>query len=428
LFTPRSRARNLAGTIGGVVATMLTAFLIAPTASATVRAVPAPWTPQIVSSNSIVRQLVQCGARMYAVGTFSSVSQGGRTYTRHNAFSFSAKNGALTGWRPNPNGEVNSVALSGNCATAYLGGKFTRVGARKVKNIAAVSTSTGRVATGFAHHASGMVDTIVLVNGGRDLLVGGNFSGINGAARAYYASLAPSTGKPNGYLHVTVAGQYPPNSGGTKVYNQQVSPSGTRLLFEGIFTSVAGQPRQQLAELNLTRRAATLNGFSNATLNSTNCTPNEQFYARAAAFSPDERTVYIATTGYNGSSPYCDAAVAFTNTPDASVTWINKTGGDSLYSIAASSTDVYIGGHERWANNPEGRDSCGTGCVSRPGIGDISAASGQATSWNPTRDRGLGADDLLLTGAGLWVASDTYYGSTRCAGRYHPGICFFPGA
>jgi hypothetical protein len=152
-----------------------------------------------------------------------------------------------------------------------------------------------------------------------------------------------------------------------------------------------------------------------------------QPHGRSATFSPDQKTIYLAATGFEGSSPFCDGVTAFTNTATATVDWINKTGGDSLYSVAASETDVYIGGHERWANNPDGENSCGPGCVPRPGIGDISAHSGKATPWNPTRDRGHGADDLVLTSAGLWVASDTYLKSSRCAGKYHPGICFFPG-
>jgi hypothetical protein len=414
--------------LAAVVGCTAAITLSATAAEATVAAVPASWTPQVLSSDAYVRQLVQCGSTMYAVGTFSSIGQGGKTYTRNNAFSFNATNGAVTGWNPNVNGEVNSIALTPDCATAFLGGKFTKVGSAAATNIAAVNTTTGALRTGVKHNAAGMVNTVLMVNGGQDLLVGGNFTSINGTSKPYYASLTPSTGAVNSYLKVTVAGQLPPNSGPTKVYNQQLSPHGDRVLFEGIFTTISGQPRLQLAELDLTSTAATLDPWYNKTLNSTYCSQNEQFYARDAAFSPDQQTIYIATTGYVGSSPFCDTVTAFTNTANASVKWINHTGGDSLYSVAASASDVYIGGHERWANNPDGRDSCGSGCVSRPGIGDIGATSGLATSWNPTRDRGKGADDLLLTSAGLWVASDTYYGSVHCAGQYHPGICFFPGA
>ena len=41
--------------------------------------------------------------------------------------------------------------------------------------------------------------------------------------------------------------------------------------------------------------------------------------------------------------------------------------------------------------------------------------------------RGLGADDMLLTGAGLWIASDNFDGSTNCGPVSGlAGICFLP--
>jgi hypothetical protein len=44
-----------------------------------------------------------------------------------------------------------------------------------------------------------------------------------------------------------------------------------------------------------------------------------------------------------------------------------------------------------------------------------------------SRARGLGADDMLLTGAGLWIASDNLQGSATCGGvPGHAGIYFLP--
>ena len=399
-----------------VMGTALAIVWPASAASATVSAAPASWTPQITSTDARVRQLLQCGSTMYAVGSFSTVRWGGRTFNRQNAFSFDATNGAVTAWNPNVSGQVESIALSANCATAYLGGKFTQINGVSTRYLAAVSTSSGAVLTGFQHSASAMVHTLALVNQGRDLLVGGAFSNINGVARSRYASLDPTTGAVNSYLQLPVVG--------AQVYNQQISPSKTRLLIEGQFSTVGGQPRSQLAEIDLGATSATLDPFYSQVLNTKTC--KFSWYVRTATFSPDEQTVYIATTGSHGNS-YCDALTALTNTPNSTARWTNKTGNDSLYAVAASPTDVYIGGHERWANNPFGSDSCGSGCLPRPGIGDIDAKTGLATSWNPTRSRGKGADDLVITPAGLWVASDTYYNSVKCAGSYHPGICFFPG-
>jgi hypothetical protein len=56
----------------------------------------------------------------------------------------------------------------------------------------------------------------------------------------------------------------------------------------------------------------------------------------------------------------------------------------------------------------------------------LSPATGQLT-FNPTSARGLGADNMLLTSAGLWIASDNYANANTCAGVFgHAGICFLP--
>jgi hypothetical protein len=412
----------------GVAGCLVGSFVWAGAAQATVGVVPATWTPAVVSANANVRQLVQCGATMYAVGSFTEIKQGGKSYGRNNAFSFSATTGAVTTWNPNVNGTVNSVALNSTCTTAYLGGKFTKVGATSVADIAATNVSSSAVITSFAHSANGQVQSLLTVNGGKDVLAGGAFSSINGTKKAFYASLDPTTGKVNSYLTAVVAGMLPPEAAITMVYNQQLSPKGDRVLFEGDFTTIAGQGRLQAAELDLTATSATLDPWVNKVMATTHCATFEQFYAQAGAFSPDEKTVYFAATGFKGASPYCDAVSAFANTPAGTNLWINKTGGDSLFAVAASATNVYVAGHERYADNPKGSDSCGPGCVNRPGIGSFSPTTGMATPWNPTRARGHGADDLLVTSGGLWVGSDTFFNSVKCAGVFHPGICFFPGA
>lgn len=54
---------------------------------------PASSTPRLASSSQSreqIRQLAKCGGVMYAVGSFSSIKQGSRTYARTDIFSFSA--------------------------------------------------------------------------------------------------------------------------------------------------------------------------------------------------------------------------------------------------------------------------------------------------------------------------------------------------
>ena len=113
--------------------------------------------------------------------------------------------------------------------------------------------------------------------------------------------------------------------------------------------------------------------------------------------------------------------------------WINYTGCDSLYAAAADANAAYFAGHQRYSMNPKGCNFLGAGAYNAPGIEGLSPASG-ALFVNPAgtagyyrRDRGLGADDLLVTTAGLWIASDNYAGSQMCGGVQNlSGICFLP--
>jgi hypothetical protein len=440
-FVPR------AGLVAGAVVTMIAA--LGGTASASVSSSPASGTPQLYPTGSTeqVRQLVQCGGTMYAVGSFTQIQQGssGTVYARNNVFSFSATAPfTVTSWAPNVNGTVNTIAFNGtDCSTAYIGGKFSNVNGNSATDIAAISTSSGAMLGTFAHNANGQVETIAPFNG--HLLTGGYFTSINGSSgHKYLASLNPSTGQDDGFVNLNISGnyQYCNASGstcaaqnGTRVYNQQLSHGGTLDLVEGDFTSVGGQPRQQIFMLNLAGATASVTGWYPTAFNE-HCWYSEPFYTRAAAWSLDDSTVYTATTGYhlydwNGRFPLtgiCDTAAAFpaTQTTVNNPSWINYTGCDSLYSTAADATTAYFGGHERWSQNPGGCDSLGPGGISAPGMEGLSPSTGQLT-FNPTRARGLGADDMLLTSAGLWIASDNFGNANTCAGvSGHAGICLLP--
>jgi hypothetical protein len=416
--------------------------------AATVLGTPKAWTPQLATSGTDgsvekVRQMVQCGSTVYAVGIFSQIKQNKVVYSRTNAFSFSATTGALTSWQPSPNGLVNSVALSADCSTAYLGGTFTTVKGTAVKNFVAVNTGTGDVVTTVAHNAAGQVSTVVRV--GSHLIVGGYFTGINGSIKKYLVSLDPLTGKDDGYVNLSISGSYvytddagkKSAQNATRVYNTALSPDGKRLLAMGVFTSVGGQARKQIAMLDLGSSAVTVDPWYSTEFDAW-CAAAQPFYVQDAAWSPDGSTVYAATTGtkpangpgFKNSDPragLCDAAVAFPSSATlVSHKWINYTGCDSLFSVAADSSAVYVGGHERWASNPNGCNAAGPGAVSAPGMSGLSPSTGQLV-FNPTRSRGEGADDMLLTSAGLWVSSDNAQNSSQCGGVFgHAGICFLP--
>lgn len=408
----------------GAVMALLVSSGLANANTGSVSPTPAAWTPYVTSADAMVRQIVQCGNTMYAVGTFSTVGSPGKAdVVRNNAFSFSATTGAITSWNPNTNGIVNSIALSPDCSTAYLGGAFKKVGGTAVTRLAKVNTTTGALDKTFAPAPDGEVLALLDVSG--RLLVGGAFTTIAATTRSAFAAISPTTGKFVSYVAMSMAGTISGSS--KKVYNFALSHSGTKLLVMGSFTSVLGTPRKQLFMADLGATAVTLDPWYAPAL-SQNCATWDPVWVRDAAWSADDKTVYAAATGYKGTSPLCDAISKFSSSASSTQkpVWINKTGCDSVFTVAADDTQVYVGGHQRWLGNPNGCDKAGTGASSRPGIGSIFLADGTVTPWNPTRDRGKGADDLLLTSAGLWVASDNQDSSYLCGGAYHPGICFFP--
>ena len=474
-----ARRRRKLG-IGGVLIAGITAGVLclpaAPALAATgpVSPTPVAGTPTLVATGTItetIRQVADCGGTMYAVGSFTMISgfngSSTQTFTRNNIFSFSdTAPFTVTSWDPNVNGTVNTISLSSDCSDAYIGGQFTSVGGTTVANIAEIDTSTGAVVPGFGHNTGGgHVDTILAVNGsnGPHLLVGGTFTSINNnqGVNPYYASLNPVTGKDDGFLHLGISGhitfpQVKANS--TDVYNQQLSHSGSLVLVEGDYTSVGGLNRRQIFMINVSGTTATLTGWTSpefdgsdpgATLNPNdkyfNCGASHPFYIHAAAWSPDDSEIYIADTGvkpilWDGKTfplpGLCDAAAAFPATQTQVFSdWIASDGCDSLYSAAADSSAVYVAGHNRWFNNQNACNRMGSGAIPAPGLAGLTpGATGGTLIENSTntaglysRSRGHGADDMLLTTAGLWIASDNFGGKTSCGGQPgFSGLCFLP--
>ncbi len=410
--------------------------------------VAAPNTPSLhwTGRTEQINELARCGPTIYAVGSFTKIDQGGVTYDRRHAFSFSATTGAMTSWNPAPNGVVNAIALNATCSRAYLGGSFFAVGAATAHNFAAVDTARGILIGQFRHEAGNVVEAIVL--GAGRIIVGGSFRHINGGTHPYLASLRTSDGADDGYVHVAISGTYTytddngaqARSGPPRIAQLVLGPYGGRLILLGTFTSVGTQSRRQIAVLRLGSYVSVDRWFSPEF--AANCAVGAPFYVRDAAWSPDGHYIFVADTGYKPATGagfrtwqpragLCDAVAKFPAGSDSNTrhVWVNYTGCDSLYAVAADATTVYVAGHERWLNNRAGCDTAGAGALARPGVGAVSAATGLATAWNPTRSRGLGAHDLLLTTrpTGLWIASDNLDNlAVTCAHSRHPGLCFLP--
>jgi hypothetical protein len=431
-------------TLGGLL-------LVPGTASAAVSSAP-PATPQIGGSATsgtdgtveVVRQITQCGNVMYAVGKFTQVRNPNSVtaIARNNAFAFRAGSPyTVLPWNPNVNGQVDTVACAPD-GDILLGGSFSSAGGATVRNLAKVDEVSGLNVASFALQPSGRVGHVEVVTptGGVPHLLVGRYSS------PYLRSINPLTGAADKYVVPTFAGiyQYDMAVAQTpRVYNMTVSPDGQSVLMTGIFTSVGGQHHEQVVRLNLTTTAAQVSGWAPSELYQ-HCFYKQPFYAQDAAWSTDMSQIFVVTTGYRLQSEWllpstqrpqartgpCDAAISYPadQVEFAGNNWINYTGCDSLYSVAADASTVFVAGHQRWISNGDecDRNTKAPGRA-QSGLAELNPVGG-ADQPGPTRGRGLGANDLVRTSAGLWIGSDNQANTAGCGtatgGRM--GICFLP--
>lgn len=89
------------------------------------------------------------------------------------------------------------------------------------------------------------------------------------------------------------------------------------------------------------------------------CNPNAfDSYVRGLDVSPDGKYFVVSSTGGpTGGNTLCDASARFpVNAKGGRIqpTWVAETGGDSLWATASTPAAVFVGGHQRWFNNPNG--------------------------------------------------------------------------
>ena len=416
------RARWIAG-VGALAVALAVGSTLPAQASLSQPAVvsdnPADITPHIVlnAPSQDVRAFAQVGRTIYAGGRFNQVQDWARTttYDRQNFVAFDSETGVVSPLNLSFDGLVGAIEATADGTALYIAGAFSNVNGITRRGILKYDLINNRVDPTFAPTGMRTVSDLELVNGA--VIAAGNFT-------KKLMALDPTTGADIGSINITVAGVVDP-AAETRIQYIAVSPDRTRLVATGNFATVNGQSRRRAFMLNL-GPTATLSTW-HAPRFDVNCVATDRLVsAQGVDFSPDGTYfVIVATGGPTGTNGVCDAAARFETANVSSTvepTWINWTGGDTLYSVAVTGPAVYVGGHQRWLDNPLGHDSAGPGAVERPGIGAIDPVTGRALAWNPTKSRNHGTMVLFATSRGLWVGSDgEFFG-----GEDHVGIGFAP--
>ncbi len=428
-------------TVISIVATALGATaLLVPTAPAVAAPehtqipseVPSAGTPGFGSGR--VNAITQVGSTMVVGGTFDDVTPpGGAQRSATGIAAFNATTGQLvSGFSTTLNGDVEEVLPGPDPGTVYVSGSFTQVNGAAQSHVTLLDVATGQVVSGFRPAATnGRIDTITVAQG--RLLVGGSFTTAGGQPHGGLASLHPRTGALDGLMGIDVSGHHNDSGSGAQgavgVRDMEATSDGSKLAVIGNFTQADGFERDQAMVVDLTSTSATVDADWRTTRYEPYCFKNAfDSYMRGLAVSPDGSYFVISTTGGGNPGTLCDAIARFdfdATGQGVQPVWSSASGGDTLWGVEVTENAVYVGGHQRWMNNSDGRDSNGQGSVPRPGISAHDPDSGVPLSWNPGRNpRGVAAYALFATPAGLWVGSNTTWVGNR---RYRrERLAFFP--
>ncbi len=399
----------------------------APSPGAMPSAVPSAVSPQVDDGD--VRSIAQVGTTMVIGGNFTSV--GGQARGRIAAFN--AATGALTSFNLPVNGEVTTIVPGPDSHSVYIGGSFSQVGTTAAQALALVDLNTSSVVPSWKppKFNSGVVNDIV--SRGNRIYAVGTFAKAGGLPHSGIVALNATTGALDPFMNVQFTGHHNDTGSGAQgpvgPWNLDVTPDGRQMVVIGNFKQADGQLRDQVAQIDLTGTQAVVRADWATNRYSPYCY-NWAFdsYVRGVSYSPDGSYFVVAATGGGVGDTLCDSAARFeTKAVGTAVdpTWVDESGGDTNWAVTVTDTAIFVGGHQRWANNPYGSDNASPGAVPRPGLVALDPVSGRPLQWNPGRNPpGKAVYALLATSSGLWMGSNTDY-----VGNYkykRQKIVFFP--
>lgn len=427
-----------------MAAGLLLGALVTPVAGAPAATPPDPGAPVVsdfpllgtphVMDGSVL-DVVEVGGKVVVAGTFRRVSPAGTFHDpsddldRYGIFAFDAETGRIDRqFAPRLNGSAYALATDGT--SVHVGGAFTGVaGQTRYARLVRLSLD-GQVMSAF-RASPDLPVTDLAVHGSR-LYAAGAFTAFRTdfgrESRGALAALRPETGRVLRAVDLRFRGVYDPqrpNRGRTDVRRLDVSADGKRLVAVGNFARVDGRKRSQVVLLNTGRFPARVMRWRTVRFDRHHsvCGGSVSSPLRGVAFSPDDRWFVVTTAGGWGgggrADSLCDTVSAWTarGRGGRQPRWIAYTGADTVLGVAVTEAAVYVGGHFRWFNNPFRRAKPGPGAVPREGIAALDPRNGLPLSWNPGKQRGVGAEAVTVTGRGLWVGSDSSLIANQRRGR-----------
>ncbi|MEU4195190.1 fibronectin type III domain-containing protein [Kribbella sp. NPDC026611] len=200
-------------------------------------------------TNASVNALAVAGNVVYAGGLFTRIRPPGHKAgvgdaARKYFAAFNRTTGAPTRFAPAVNGPVWSVATSANGRWLVIGGDFTTVDGVPRPHVAMFNVATGKLVAGWHPAVNYRVAAIRIA--GSTVYLGGSFGKVNKVTRNNVAAVAIGTG---------ALLPWNPDAD-DDVHALEVSTDGSRVFVGGAFTEIGGRDDHALAMLNPTTGAA----------------------------------------------------------------------------------------------------------------------------------------------------------------------------
>ncbi len=428
----RSALRAVVVALSVALASLGLAAVPSPAGADIPSAVPGK-TPAIVDGE--VYALAKVGSTMVVGGNFTQARSwgSGTAVARSGILAFDTASGQLvSGFAPVLDGTVYSLVPGPVANTVLAAGTFKKVNGKSYGRVVLLNTVTGaRVKSFKSANINGRINSMAVA--GNRLYVGGNFTTVNALPHGGIVALDYTTGVLDPFVNNQTSQRHNDTGTGAKsavgVTELDVTPAGDRVVAVGNFKKVDGIARDQVVVLDTSGASSVVSSTWATTRFTPYCSKNAfDSTVRDVSFSPDGSYFVVTSTGGPYSGTLCDSAARFETYATGTTlqpTWVDYTGGDTLWGVEITDDAVFVGGHMRWMNNINGGDSAQQGAVPRPGIAALSVQTGMPLGWNPGRHtRGEAAYVFLATEDGVYFGSDTDW-----IGNFEyerPRIGFFP--
>ena len=372
------------------------------------------------------------GDTVFDGGSFTQIQEplDGQIINQPYLFAYSKSSGnIIRSFDPVLNNTVLALESTGEGRGVFVGGVFNILnGQTNNRGLVKLDDNGDRVSS-FTARPDALVSSMVRLD--NTLYIGGNFRSVGQTPVEFLAAVDTTTGDVDPSLNLDFDGSISTTrtNGTSGVDDIDITSDGRLMLITGIFTSIDRISRTRIALLELDGQARVSSW--NTDIYDVQCGSLFPQYIQGFDIAPDN-SYFIA--GSNGGrqdlDPACDTISRFElddlSDTDVQPTWVNFTGGDSVYDVVATDHAVYAGGHYRWLNNRTSEDGndAGPGSAERRGFAAIDPKNGLTLlNWRADRNpRGVGVFAMVAEDEGLYFGDDTdfFNGSKHAKFKFLP--------